>query len=146
MSLSLVQGLLSEVGFAPSAASVEHVNGPTLPIISRSYVDTEFHGSLNSPVVNFADSNESLVVLEVEHGIVERLAATLAFRRAHVPLTVCVSRDHLQGHDCTAMLIALVAAASSLRMLSRARSSAASSVVPQPSAISWSPLKRCTDQ
>lgn len=60
MSLSLVQGLLSEVGLAPSAASVEHVNGPTLPIISRSYVDTEFHGSLNSPVVNFADSNESL--------------------------------------------------------------------------------------
>jgi len=60
VSLSLVQGLLSEVGFAPSAASVEHVNGPTLPIISRSYVDTEFHGSLNSPVVNFADSNESL--------------------------------------------------------------------------------------
>lgn len=60
MSLSLVQGLLSEVGLAPSAASVEHVNGPTLPIISRSYVDTEFHGSLNSPAVNFADSNESL--------------------------------------------------------------------------------------
>lgn len=60
MSLSLVQRALSEVGFAPSAASVEHVNGPTLPVISRSYVDTEFHGSLNSPVVNFADSNESL--------------------------------------------------------------------------------------
>ena len=36
-----------------STASVEHVNGPTLPVISRSYVDTEFHGSLNSPVVNF---------------------------------------------------------------------------------------------
>ena len=65
MSLSLVQGLLSEVGFAPSAASVEHVNGPTLPIISRSYVDTEFHGSLNSPVVNFADSNESLGTREL---------------------------------------------------------------------------------
>ena len=61
MSLSLVQWLLSEVGFAPSAASVEHVDGPTLPVISRSYVDTEFHGSLNSPVVNFADSNESLL-------------------------------------------------------------------------------------
>ena len=60
VSLSLVQRLLSEVGFGPSTASVEHVNGPTLPIISRSYVDTEFHGSLNSPVVNFADSNESL--------------------------------------------------------------------------------------
>src|SRR5574343_590716 len=60
VSLSLVQGLLSEVGFAPSAASFEHVYGPTLPVISRSYVDTEFHGSLNSPVVNFADSNESL--------------------------------------------------------------------------------------
>ena len=49
-------------GFGPSAASVEHVNSPTLPVISRSYVDTEFHGSLNSPVVNFADSNESLRV------------------------------------------------------------------------------------
>jgi hypothetical protein len=60
VSLSLVQRLLSEVGFAPSAASVEHVNGPTLLVISRSYVDAEFHGSLNSPVVNFADSNESL--------------------------------------------------------------------------------------
>src|SRR5574343_839393 len=60
VSLSLVQRLLSEVGFGPSAASVEHVNGPTLPVISRSYVYTEFHGSLNSPVVNFADSNESL--------------------------------------------------------------------------------------
>lgn len=60
MGLGLVQRALSEVGFAPSAASVEHVNGPTLPVISRSYVDTEFHGSLNSPVVNFADSNESL--------------------------------------------------------------------------------------
>lgn len=60
VSLSLVQRLLSEVGFGPSAASVEHVNGPTLPVISRSYVSTEFHGSLNSPVVNFADSNESL--------------------------------------------------------------------------------------
>lgn len=60
MSLGLVQRMLSDVGFAPSAASVEHVNGPTSPIISRSYVDTEFHGSLNSPVVNFADSNESL--------------------------------------------------------------------------------------
>lgn len=45
----LVQGALSEVGF-----------GPTLPVISRSYVDTEFHGSLNSPSVDFADSNESL--------------------------------------------------------------------------------------
>ena len=62
MGLGLVQRALSEVGFAPSAASVEHVNGPTLPVISRSYVDTEFHGSLNSPVVNFADSNESLHV------------------------------------------------------------------------------------
>lgn len=61
VSLGLVQRALSEVGFGPSAASVEHVNGPTLPVISRSYVDTEFHGSLNSPVVNFADSNESLV-------------------------------------------------------------------------------------
>ena len=60
MGLTLVQGPLSEVGFAPGAASVEHVNDPTLPIISRSYVDTEFHGSLNSPAVNFADSNESL--------------------------------------------------------------------------------------
>lgn len=60
MSLSLVQRALSEVGFGPGAASVEHVNGPTLPVISRSYVDTEFHGSLNSPAVNFADSNESL--------------------------------------------------------------------------------------
>jgi hypothetical protein len=48
------------VGFGPSAASVEHVHGPALLVISRSYVDTEFHGSLNSPVVNFADSNESL--------------------------------------------------------------------------------------
>ena len=48
------------MGFGPGAASVEHVNGPTLPVISRSYVDTEFHSSLNSPVVNFADSNESL--------------------------------------------------------------------------------------
>jgi len=63
VSLSLVQRLLSEVGFAPSAASVEHVNGPTLLVISRSYVDAEFHGSLNSPVVNFADSNESLAIL-----------------------------------------------------------------------------------
>lgn len=62
MGLGLVQRALSEVGFAPSAASVEHVNGPTLPVISRSYVDTEFHGSLNSPVVNFADSNESLLI------------------------------------------------------------------------------------
>jgi hypothetical protein len=62
VSLSLVQRLLSEVGFDPSAASVEHVNSPTLPVISRSYVDTEFHGSLNSPVVKFADSNESLAI------------------------------------------------------------------------------------
>ena len=61
MSLDLAQRTLSEVGFGPSAASVEHVNGPTLPVISRSYVDTEFHGSLNSPAVNFADSNESLL-------------------------------------------------------------------------------------
>ena len=60
VGLGLVQRALSEEGDAPSAASVEHVNGPTLPVISRSYVDTEFHGSLNSPVVNFADSNESL--------------------------------------------------------------------------------------
>ena len=60
MGLSLVQRALSEVGFGPSAASVVYVDRPTLPVISRSYVDTEFHGSLNSPVVNFADSNESL--------------------------------------------------------------------------------------
>ena len=79
MGLGLVQMLLSEVGFAPSAASVEHVNGPTLPVISRSYVDTEFHGSLNSPVVNFADSNESLALADWQ-----RDGADLAQRPARV--------------------------------------------------------------
>ena len=78
VSLSLVQRALSEVGFGPGAAPVEHVNGPTLPVISRSYVDTEFHGSLNSPVVNFADSNESLAV---------RVSALVVRPRAHQVLT-----------------------------------------------------------
>ena len=63
MGIGLVQRALSEVGFGPSAASVVDVDRPALPVISRSYVDTEFHGSLNSPSVNFADSNESLAYL-----------------------------------------------------------------------------------
>ncbi len=81
MSLGLAQRALSEVGFAPSAASVEHVNGPTLPVISRSYVDTEFHGSLNSPVVNFADSNESLTehIFFVSYYLVSRKSSKSKF-------------------------------------------------------------------
>jgi hypothetical protein len=96
VSLSLVQRLLSEVGFAPSAASVEHVNGPTLPVISRSYVDTEFHGSLISPVVNFADSNESLLVLVVAD--VDATAESLDGADTH--------EDEV-GHGCAAFSAAI---------------------------------------
>lgn len=65
MGLGLVQRALSKVRFGPGAASVEHVNGPPLPIISRSYVNVLVHGVLNSPSVNSADSNVTLLAFVV---------------------------------------------------------------------------------